>query len=372
LTFHLLALPNTQTTRAYSLDGFSQVTIRFARILKDLDHKVFLYASEENEAPCDELITVIKKEEIATLLGVNDTPYMYAYIEAWSPIWQLANARMIKEIAKRKQPRDFICTIGGGSQEPVAKAHPDLMCVEYSIGYQGSFSPYRVFESRIWRHHTYAAQGITDGRFFDTVIPCFFDPAEFRFNAQKEGFVLYVGRLIPRKGIGIACRAAKEAGVPLKIIGHGDKSLVTHGAEYIGALDMAERNEWMSRASAVLCPTQYIEPFCCVAVEAMMCGTAVISTDFGGFVETVEHGKTGFRCSYLGEFVRAIRDCTKLTPAYIWNRAVQNYSMQAVAPQYEAYFRRLSLLWDGGWDSLESLDSSCKSAEQVKAPQYAE
>jgi glycosyltransferase involved in cell wall biosynthesis len=200
------------------------------------------------------------------------------------------------------------------------------------------------------------------------VIPVFFDPKDFRFNAHKENFVLYVGRLIPRKGIGIACRAAEAAGVPLKIIGHGDQALITYG-DYLGALDMAERNEWMSRASAVLCPTQYIEPFCCVAVEAMMCGTPVISTDFGGFVETVEHGKTGFRCSYLGEFVRAIHDCAKLTPAYIWNRAVCNYSMQAVAPQYEAYFRRLSLLWDGGWDTVES---ACKSRARMESPEYGQ
>ena len=51
MRFHLLAPPNTQTTRAYSLSGFTQATIRFARILKDLGHTVFLYASEENDAP---------------------------------------------------------------------------------------------------------------------------------------------------------------------------------------------------------------------------------------------------------------------------------------------------------------------------------
>lgn len=351
MRFHLLALPNAQTTREYSLDGFSQATIRFARILKDLGHAVFLYASEENEAPCDELITVIKKEEIETLLGVNDTPYQYAYIEAWSPIWQLANARTIKEITKRKQPHDFICIIGGASQKSVVDAHPDLMTVEYSIGYEGSFAPFRVFESRIWQHRTYGNQGIVDGRFFDAVIPVFFDPDEFTFRSEKEPFVLYVGRLIPRKGVGITCRAAEAAKIPLKIIGHGDTSLVTHGAEYLGALPAAERNEWLSRASAVLCPTQYIEPFNCVAVEAQLCGTPVISTDFGGFVETIEHGKTGFRCSYLGEFIKAIKDAPGLDSQYIHDRAVREYSMHNLKHQYQKYFERLTLLWKDGWDT---------------------
>lgn len=360
MRFHLLALPSAQTTKAYDLCGFTQATIRFAKLLKGLGHTVILYASEENEAECDELVTVITKEETETLLssttnpktGLPDpTPYQYAYIEAWSPIWQLANARMIKEIAKRKEPRDFICSISGYSQESVARAHPDLMFVEYSIGYTGSFSKYRVFESRAWQHCTYATQQIGDVRYWDTVIPLFYEPDEFPFLDKKEPFALYVGRLIERKGLVIACRAAQAAGIPLKVIGHGDKSLVTHGAEYLGELKTPERNEWMSRARCVLTPTIYIEPFNQVAVESQFCGTAVIATDLGGFTETIEHGKTGYRCNYLGEFVRAIHDCKTLDPAYIRQRAVDKYSIAAVAPDYQRYFDRLFLLWGKGWDT---------------------
>lgn len=359
---HLLALPNVQTTRAYSLCGFCVATIRFAKLLKELGHEVILYASEENEAPCDELVTVITKEEQESLLAntrnpkgeIEPTPYQYAYIEEWSPIWQLANARMIREIHTRKRPHDFICSIGGQSQQSVARAHSDLMFVEYSIGYLGSFSEYRVFESEAWRHLTYGAQQVPNGRFFDTVIPCSYDPAEFpyRTHEERENFVLYVGRLVPRKGVEIACRAAAEASIPLKIIGHGDKSLVTHGAEYLGALSPEDRNDWMSEARAVFTPTIYIEPFNQVAVEAQMCGTPVISTDWGGFTETIEDGVSGFRCHYLGEFVQAIHQAKRLDSAYIRNRAVRKYSIGTVKHQYQAYFDRLALLWEKGWDTV--------------------
>lgn len=359
---HLLALPNVQTTKNYSLCGFCSATIRFAKLLKELGHEVILYASEENEAPCDEFVTVIKKEEQETLLAntknakgeIEPTPYQYAYIESFSPIWQLANARMIKEIAKRKQPRDFICSIGGDSQRPVAEAHPDLMFVEYSIGYLGSFAKYRVFESHAWRHMTYGAQNVPDGRFFDTVIPCSYDEKEFPFldTEYREKFVLYVGRLIPRKGLSIACQAASIAGVPLKVIGHGDTSQITHGAEYLGALPNSARNCWMSKASAVFAPTVYIEPFNQVAVEAQLCGTPVISTDWGGFTETIEQGRTGFRCNYLGEFANAIGHCRFLDSDYIRKRATEKYSIAQVKHQYQSYFDRLSLLWDKGFDTI--------------------
>lgn len=356
---HLLGLPTTQTTSDYSLCGFTAATIRFARVLRLLGATVLLYASEENEAPCDEFVTVITKEEQQALLG--NVPYQNAPMEpSCYPLWALANARIIREIAKRKQPRDFICTIGGASHLPIAAAHTDLMTVEYSIGYVSSFSGYRVYESHAWRNctHGYEVQkehnisGGGDGRFFDAVIPLFFDPAEFTFRAQKEPFALYVGRLINRKGVGIACQAAELAGVPLKIIGHGTESPITHGAEYLGALSMAERNDWIARASVLICPTQYLEPFGSVAVEAQMCGTPVVSTDFGGFVETVEQGITGFRCNYLGEFAHALRAARSLDPWVIRERALRLYSLEAVAPQYQRYFDRLKLLWDDGFNTV--------------------
>lgn len=347
--FHLLALPNAQTTREYSLDGFAQCTIRFATLLKRLGHYVTLYGSEENEAPCDEFVSCISKADQKTLLG--ECEYQHAAIEERYPLWQMANVKMALEIKRRKQPKDFLCLIGGASQKYVADCHPDLMCVEYSIGYQGSFSDYRVYESHIWRHWTYGRQSIEDGRFFDAVIPVFFDPSEFPVCYDPEDYFLYCGRFVSRKGVNIACKAAKEAGVKLYSIGHAKDCLPTYG-ENLGALPTGERNKWMSRAKAVLTPTVYVEPFCCVAVEAQLCGTPVISTDFGGFVETVEHGKTGFRCNYLGEFVQAINTIESIDRRYVRTRAERTYSMDAASSQYQSYFDRLNLRWNGGWDTL--------------------
>ena len=349
LRFHLLANPNVQTTKAYSLDGFCIATIKFARILKMLGHTVFLYASEENEAPCDELITVITKEEQVTLL--DGSPYQYAAFNERVPMWALANRRMAKEIAKRKEPKDFICTIGGASQKAVADAHPDLMTVEYSIGYVSSFSKYRVYESHVWRHCTHGFMDDQQGRFYDAVIPYFFDPTEYPYRA-KEDYAVYVGRLTEKKGILIACQAAEAAGVKLKVIGHGDPRLVTRGAEYLGALPDDERNEVVAKAFVSINPTLYLEPFGATIVEAQLSGTPAVTTNFGAFVETVQHGKTGFRCDYLGEFVRGIHASRGLSAGYIRSRASSLYSLDAVAPQYQRYFERLMMLWDKGWDTL--------------------
>ncbi len=135
----------------------------------------------------------------------------------------------------------------------------------------------------------------------------------------------------------------------------GSEALVTNGAKYLGALSMEERNDWMSRASAIIAPTLYIEPFGSVVVEAALCGTPAITTDYGGFVETVEHGKTGFRCSYLGEFVHAIKDVCNLDTKRIRKRAVEKYSIHNIKNDYQKYFDRLNLLWNDGWDTITTI-----------------
>jgi glycosyltransferase involved in cell wall biosynthesis len=351
MRFHLLAPPNTQTTRAYSLDGFTSATINFARILKSLGHYVILYGSEDCDAPFDEFVSCISKERQEELLG--GSPYQYAGFDNRHRLWSEANERIIQAIGSLKKPRDFICTIGGVSQKSIADAHPDLMTVEYSIGYEGCYSKFRVFQSEAWRNTMQGRLSQVHGRFFDAVIPYFFDPTEFKFNRTKKPFLLYVGRLTSAKGIGIICQTAEASGMDLKVIGHGDLSLLTgNRIEFLGAVSREERNEWMGRAAAIIAPTQYIEPFGSVVVEAALTGTPAITTDFGAFTETVEQGVTGFRCNVLGDFVRAVEHVKFLNPGMIRARACVKYSLDAAAIAYRDYFNRLMTLWDAGWNTL--------------------
>jgi glycosyltransferase involved in cell wall biosynthesis len=108
----------------------------------------------------------------------------------------------------------------------------------------------------------------------------------------------------------------------------------------------------MSGAKAVFVPTLYIEPFGGVNVEAMFCGTPAITTDFGGFTETVQHGKTGYRCHTMDDFVWAAKNVDRLDPYYIRDYAVNNYSMDRVSLMYDEYFSKLMDLYRNGWYEL--------------------
>lgn len=348
MRFHLVSLPHTHTTDAFSACAFTEKVRKFAIMMTNLGHEVFLYAGAQNEAPCTEHVICISEEDRRKAVG--DQHYCMASFDAGLPHWRTFNGNAIREIGRRIRQQDFICVIGGYSHKAIADAFPLHMTVEFGIGYPGTFAKYRVFESYAWMHTVYGAQArdpaAADGHFFDDVIPGYFEVERFPFSTEKDDYFFFIGRLIERKGYSIAVETCKRIGARLLIAGQGTPPAY---GEYLGVIGPEERGRIMSRARAVFVPTTYIEPFGNVAVEAQGCGTPVISTDWGAMTETVEHGKTGFRCRMLSEFVEAATNVGELDCRYIRERAQRLYSLEAIGERYDRYFRRLLTLWDRGW-----------------------
>jgi glycosyltransferase involved in cell wall biosynthesis len=78
-----------------------------------------------------------------------------------------------------------------------------------------------------------------------------------------------------------------------------------------------------------------------VVTEAQLCGTPVISTDWGGFTEYIEQGQTGYRCDDLEEFVTAIHRAPDLDRDYVRARARTLYGWDAGKRAYTRYLTRL-------------------------------
>jgi len=351
MRFHLLALPHTQTTKDYVHCAYTMKVVKIARMLQDLGHRVYLYAGDENEAPCYELITCITRQEQRDLIGMEKpTDNLKAKFDVNEPYWQLFNQRIIAGIQKNKEPQDFILTFAGLCHKPVADAFPNMMTVEAGIGYSGVFSNYRVFESYAWMHTMYGAtQGLDpDGKYYDAVIPNYYDPAEFPFSAKKDDYFFFIGRLIDRKGYRVAVDACRRLGKRLIIAGQGEPP--DYG-EYVGVVGVEERGKLMSRAQAVFALTSYVGPFEGVSVEANLCGTPIITTDWGSFAENNIHGLTGYRTRTFGEVLWAVEHVHELKPKLIRDYAVANFSMARVKLQYQAYFEQLMGLWGEGWNS---------------------
>ena len=119
-----------------------------------------------------------------------------------------------------------------------------------------------------------------------------------RFSPSIAGdHLLFVGELVRHKQVEVALLAAREAGMPIRIVGGGAdearlRAKYAVGAEFLGRVDDDRLAELYSSCRALVVPN--IEEFGITAVEAQASGRPVIAADGGGVRETVIEGQTGF------------------------------------------------------------------------------
>lgn len=344
---HVVNLPHTQTTRDYVWCAYTEKVRKFCDMLMAQGHEVILYAGEENEAACTEHVVVAPKAWQDQHFGHIDwNTSVFSQWDPLDPAWVEMNDAVIAAIEERKQEHDIIGLIAGRCQEQIQYAFPGMIVAEWGIGYEGVLrGTHKVYESHAWMHYVQGTMRDDNGHFFDVVIPNSFDPADFSFSESKGDYFLFLGRHTPRKGLAIVEEIAKD----YKVITAGQGTERIPGAEYVGVVRGQEKAELIANARALLVPTTYLEPFGGVAVEAMMSGTPAITTDWGAFPETVQHGKTGFRCHSRREFLDACELVDGLSPRQIQIYALNRYSTDAVAPLYDAWLNRLGDLWGAGW-----------------------
>jgi D-inositol-3-phosphate glycosyltransferase len=203
------------------------------------------------------------------------------------------------------------------------------------------------------------------------VIPCGVDVGHYTpdgpvaHRTDRPRF-LYVGRLVPRKGIGNAITALAEVpGAELVIAGGPDPGELRLDPEvsrlgalaaalgvddrvrFLGRVERSELPALYRSADAVVCVPWY-EPFGIAAVEAMACGVPVVTTAVGGLADTVVDGGTGIhvpprRPDMVAAALRMLADAPELRRslgAAGRERAVAHYSMgRAVGGTMRAYAR---------------------------------
>jgi len=356
MRFHVVSLPHTQTDGNFPACAYTTKVMGFCRMMMARGHEVILYSGAKNTAPCTEHVPCITEKQRAK--GENVSGYVYSSFNNTMPHWKIFTANAIWAMKRRVKKYDFICLISGAQQE-IAHAYGSNMAVEFGVGYAGTFSKYRVFESYAWMHTLAGAQSMNnahgiEGWWYDAVIPGYLDPKDFPFSTKRKDSYLFVGRLDPssRKGVEVASQITAALGAKLVVAGPGTPSGLVGDVEYHGIVGPKLRSKLMGEARALLAPTRYIEPFGNAVIEAMACGTPAITTDWGAFTETVVQGVTGYRCRNLVEFCNACNMVDTLDPVKIREHVVDNYSLDHIGQKYEAYFTRLLTLWGVGWAEL--------------------
>jgi glycosyltransferase involved in cell wall biosynthesis len=199
------------------------------------------------------------------------------------------------------------------------------------------------------------------------VIPPFFDENDFIYNPKirnEKGPFLYLARLQACKGIDLFIELAKHYTDKIFwIAGQGkckNKKLYYQGYNkeekhvnlkeypniiYKGCVGKEKRAVLLSKASALIQPSIYDEPFGWNVIEANMSGTPVITSDRGGFLDTVKYGLNGYRTSLTVSWEKwdyLFEKVIKLSPSVCRYYALSKYTKQVVIPKYIDFIKNVS------------------------------
>ncbi|HEV3022577.1 MAG TPA: glycosyltransferase family 4 protein [Pirellulales bacterium] len=118
----------------------------------------------------------------------------------------------------------------------------------------------------------------------------------------EGGYVLFVGRLAPEKGVSTLVSAwrGQASRIPLVVVGDGPLAgeiralaATNPAVEWLGWRSPAEVEQLMGRASLLLLPSSWYEGLPKTAIESFAKGTPVVASRIGGLAEIVDDAHNG-------------------------------------------------------------------------------
>lgn len=174
----------------------------------------------------------------------------------------------------------------------------------------------------------------------------------FPFRPEKEDYALFLGRFHPEKAPHLAIDAARAAGLPVVLAGKCsepvERSYYTREIEpridndvtIYGIADAMAKRRLLSRATCMLFPITWEEPFGLVVIEAMACGTPVVALRRGAVPELVIDGLTGVVVDQPGELPEAIAQARHIDPVACRKHVEASFTVEVMAAGYEAVYRQ--------------------------------
>jgi glycosyltransferase involved in cell wall biosynthesis len=170
------------------------------------------------------------------------------------------------------------------------------------------------------------------------------DIEQFDFQAEPDEYLLFFGRIHPDKGAKEAIEIAKACNKPLILAGIiQDEAyyqeciqpyLDDSGVVYIGSVGPVQRSMLLGKATALLHPIHFDEPFGLSVIEAMACGTPVIAFNRGSMPELIEHGKNGFLASGSEEAIEYVDRINSINRADCRQTVEDRFSADRMVDQY--------------------------------------
>jgi glycosyltransferase involved in cell wall biosynthesis len=180
------------------------------------------------------------------------------------------------------------------------------------------------------------------------------DIEQYTLGSGKRGYLLWLGRICPEKGVHIALRVAHRLALPMVVAGpvhpfrdHQEyfakkvRPLLDDKRRYIGPVDIQEKPQLLSKAVCLLLPSLIAETSSLVAMEAITSGTPVVAYRSGALPEVVEHGVTGFIVDSEEEMARGVESAAALSSEVCRSRALERFDCRHMVAAYLELYGRV-------------------------------
>jgi glycosyltransferase involved in cell wall biosynthesis len=175
----------------------------------------------------------------------------------------------------------------------------------------------------------------------------------YGFHPRRGKYLAFLGRITPEKHVDLAIEIAKRTNMRLRIASKIDpvdrayfeaevEPLLHHPLiEYLGEINDVEKDEFLGDAKALVCPYDSTEAFGLVLIEALACGTPVITYDNGPFPEIIEDGVTGFLCRSVRDMVEAVGRVPLIDRHRCRQQFEERFTAERMTQEYLDVYRQL-------------------------------
>ncbi len=317
--------------------GTEAVLDTLARALQAAGHDVLLYATGDSRCPVEVRFTYDRARGVA---GGGTAAELRQVVDAYRTVldWGadvVHDHTLAGPLYAERFPQLAVVTTNHGPFDG------DLGALYAAVGE-------RVPVIAISKHQASTARGVP----IEAVIHHGVEPAHFPLGTGSGGYAVFLGRMCPEKGVAGAARIARAAGIPLRIAAkmrepreldyfHREvQPLLGGDVEYVGEVGGDDKLELLGDALCLLNPIAWPEPFGMVMIEALACGTPVVTTPCGAAPEIVDDGVTGFVRGDEPSLARALGEVAHLDRDRCRRAVKERFSAARLAADHLDVYRR--------------------------------
>lgn len=345
----IISPPNFKVTNYNTINSGSieQFTYALSESLAKRGHKVTLFATKDAQKP----------KNVSVKYVFNSPPKNYYQLPSnvvlANQMIQAASA--LKDVDKY----DYISnhTITGIPVIELVKSKNNSFSTSTTIHWRGSDPRLKPVLNQYPNHPLILISQHAKNQFIGKnvlgVIHHGIKLNQWPFQKNKKDYLLFVGKIIPEKGVDLVIKAARKLNTKLLIAGRiikernplyfetQIKPFLSERIKYLGEVSGVKKVKLFKNAKAFIGPGRWTEPFGIVFIEAQACGTPVIAWNPGSSNDSVIDNVTGYiikaktESEAVPELINKIKLIDKINNQKCRQNIVDNYSIEKTAENYE-------------------------------------